>query len=73
MNMKDFEENYKNLVNLVLFHDYLLIIKFEREKYYKLFNIEKGQPDSGPENLFAPYSLELSLEYITFSGTSFLL
>ena len=68
MNMKDFEENYKNLVNFVLFHDYLLIIKFEKEKYYKLFNIEKGQPDSGPETLFAPYSLELSLEYITFSG-----
>ena len=65
MDIEDFEKNYKNLVELVLFHDYLLIIKFEREKYYKLFNIEKGEPDSGPENLFAPFSLKLSLEYVT--------
>lgn len=68
MVIKDFKENYRNLVELVLFDDYLLIIKFDREKYYKLFNIAKGQPDSGPENLFAPYYLKLSLEYITYAG-----
>lgn len=66
INMTDFKKKYENLVELVLYDDNIIILKFLREKYYELFNIKKGFPNYGPEEFFAPYSLKLTLEYITF-------
>ena len=68
MNMTDFKNNYENLVELVLYDNTLIILKFQKEKYYKLFNIRKGYPNYEQEELFAPYSFKLILEYTTFEG-----
>ena len=69
MDLKDFQKNYEGLVELVLYDDCLIVVKFEKEKYYKLFNIEKGNSEFEKlEKLFAPYSLELTLEYTTLNG-----
>ena len=70
MDLNNFQKNYEGLVELILYDNCLILLKFEREKYYKLFNIEKGYSDFGTEMLFAPYSLKLVLEYTTFSNKS---
>ena len=67
MDLNNFQKNYEGLVELTLYDNCLILLKFEREKYYKLFNIEKGYSDFGTEMLFVPYSLKLVLEYTTFS------
>ena len=74
MDIKDFKKRYENLVDLVLYDNCLIMLKFERKKYYEFFNIEKGYTDpldnlfsDGNERLFAPYSLKLELEYTTLS------
>ena len=74
MDIKDFKKKYESLVDLVLFGDWMIILKFEKKKYYEFFHIEKGYEDprenlfsDGNERLFAPYSLKLELEYTTFS------
>ena len=67
MDMKNFKNNYENLVELVLYDDCLIMLKFKKEKYYNLFNIEKGHFFMGIEELFAPFSLSLTIEYTTFS------
>ena len=68
MDLNNFQKNYEGLVELTLYDNCLILLKFEREKYYKLFNIEKGYSDFGTEMLFVPYSLKLVLEYTTFSN-----
>ena len=68
MDLNNFQKNYEGLVELTLYDNCLILLKFEREKYYKLFNIEKGYSDFGTEMLFIPYSLKLVLEYTTFSN-----
>ena len=74
MDIKDFKKRYENLVDLVLYDNCLIMLKFERKKYYEFFNIEKGYTDpldnlfsDDNERLFAPYSLKLELEYTTLS------
>ena len=67
MDMKDFKNNYKNLVELVLYDENLIMLKFKKEKYYKLFDLKKSPLYKGTEVLFAPFSLSLTIEYTTFS------
>lgn len=67
MDMNNFKNNYENLVELVLYDECLIMLKFQKEKYYKLFNIKKGPRYMGTEELFAPFSLSLTIEYTNFS------
>ena len=74
MDIKDFKKKYESLVELVLYDECLVMLKFERKKYYELFNIEKGYEDpfenllsDGNERLFIHYFLKLKLEYTTLS------
>ena len=66
MDLENFKENYKNLIELTLYDDTMLIIKFQKEKYYKFFNINKGYADFGTEKFFFPYSFKLEFKYTTF-------
>ena len=65
MKIENFNKDYENLVELVLYSEYLIILKFEKQKYYNFFNIKKGYYEFGIEKLFIPYLLKLSLEYTT--------
>ena len=63
--IKDFKERYKNLVEVILYCDSIIILKFEREKYLNFFNIKEGYLNFNTERLFAPYLLKVELEYTT--------
>ena len=63
IDMNDFKKRYENLVELIFYDDYIIILLFKKEKYYEFFNIEKGYEDIAFEKLLAPYSLKLTLEY----------
>jgi len=63
IDMNNFKQRYENLVELIFYDDYIIILLFKKEKYYEFFNIEKGYEDIAFEKLLAPYSLKLTLEY----------
>ena len=63
IDMNDFKKRYENLVELIFYDDYIIILQFKKEKYYEFFNIKKGYEDIAFEKLLAPYSLKLTLEY----------
>ena len=64
---EDFQNKYKDLVELILYNDYLIILKFSKKNYLKFLNIKKGYMNyNETELLFAPYLLEIELEYTTY-------
>ena len=65
MDIKDFKKRYKELVEVILYCNSIIYLKFEREKYLKFFNIKEGYMNFNTERLFAPYLLKVELEYTT--------
>ena len=37
MDIEDFQHKYKDLVELILYNDYLIILKFSKKKLFKIF------------------------------------
>ena len=64
INFDEFKSKYSELVEPILYADFLILLKFEKKKYADFFNIKKKPVNFALERLFAPFVLKLCLKLI---------
>ena len=67
-NMDNFLESYKKLIEIAFPRNGLILLKFNKKKYYDLFKIKEAFNMSGVELLFIPFIVSLDFKYITLNN-----